>query len=264
MKKKSMKRKLCILFFCIVSLLSFAACNYNEAKKEADEKLKQYKPAFEQAVKNAYGDDAKLTNVKCSVDAHTNDAFQTTFYARDLQGTLKLDGRSYRVFYDELHDSITDNVHTEDINKEILNGLPFDNSVIIESSIGEMYLDPSIDTLDKLLASQDVYICVYITTTEDLSGITVDDPDNDPFFKKFKDSPYNSRITVKAACLRDKSSSGQVIYKMNELYFTGDDHPEVYYNNEYRDAFEVYGIKNAVEIKYSGENDTGRYISFME
>ena len=89
-----MKRKLCILFFCIVSLLSFAACNYNEAKKEADEKLKQYKPAFEQAVKNAYGDDAKLTNVKCSVDAHTNDAFQTTFYGIKNAVEIKYSGEN--------------------------------------------------------------------------------------------------------------------------------------------------------------------------
>lgn len=256
-------KKIVFIVLGVLCILLIVSCGYNEAKQKADEKLKKYKPAFEQAVKDAYGKDAKLTNVKCDVNGYTDGAFQTSFSASGLEGTLKLNGSSYKVYYNDLDNSIVDNVHSEAINNEIRNALPFDSSKYIDVRMNELYLDPSIDSLDKYLESDNIRIDVFITTTEDMSNYKTVDVDSNTVFKKIKDNDCG--LNIKAACLNDKSRSDALLLNIKTLDFSSDSHPKANDSSgKSKDAFDVYGIKNVIVIDYPNGNMFGNIISYME
>lgn len=253
------------VFFVLVllCLISITSCGLSEGKKKADEKLKKYKPAFEQAVKDAYGEDAKLTHVKCDVDAYTDGVFRTTYYAKGLEGTLKLGGNSYKVYYDDVKNSISDNVHSAAIIEEIKNMLPFDASKFIDVKTSIQYLDPSIDLLDKYLESGNERIDIFITTTEDLAGYKTMDVESISTFKKVKDS--NDSLNIKVVCLNDKTRSDALMLNIKALDFSLGEHPKATdAAGTAKDAFEVYKIKNAIEIDYPDGNMLGNVLSYME
>ena len=256
-------KRIVFIILGVLCILSLGSCGYSEAKKKADEKLKKYKPAFEKAVKDAYGEDAKLTNVKCDVDGYTDGAFQTSFSTGGLEGTLKLNGNNYKVYYHDLDNSIVDNVHSDVINDEIKSALPFDSSKYIDVRMNELYLAPSIDSLDKYLESENVRIDIFITTTEDMSGYKTMDPDSNAVFGKIKDN--DCRLNIKVACLSDKSRSDALLLNIKTLDFSGDTHPTANDSSgNSRDAFDVYNIKNVIEIDYPGGNMFGNVITYME
>ena len=256
-------KRIIFLLLGVLCILSLVSCGYSEAKKKADEKLKKYKPAFEQVVKDAYGEDAKLTNVNCDVDGYTDGAFQTTFSADGLEGTLKLNGNKYKVYYHDLDNTIVDNVHSDVINDEIKSALPFDSSKYIDVRMNELYLDPSIDSMDKYLESENVRIDVLITTTEDMSGYKTIDVDSNPVFRKIKDNGCG--LNIKVACLNDKSSSDALLLNIKTLDFSGDEHPKANDSSgKLKDAFEVYDIKNVIVIKYPDGDMLGNIITYME
>ena len=258
-------KKLTLLFLCILCLLSLSSCGYSEAKKEAREKVKKYKAAFEQAVKDAYGEDAKLTNVKSSVDANTNGIdFSTTFYSTGLEGTIKLNGESYKAFYDEINDKIIDNVHSDIITNELMSSLPFDDSKYIKATISELYLDPSIDSYDEYVESQYACLDIRITTTEDLSSYKNIDIEAIPAMKKVEESETGGDISIKIVSLNSKSKSDSVHAHFSELYFDGDSHPTVQDNSGTKDAFVVYDINNAIEVVYPGEFIDGSHLAYMD
>ena len=68
-----------IFLFCLISLVSCGAPS--EVKQEAEERLKKYKPIFEQKVKDVYGSDAKLKNVKCDVNTNVGSPVPSVSYS---------------------------------------------------------------------------------------------------------------------------------------------------------------------------------------
>lgn len=59
-------------------------------KQEAKERLEKYKPIFEQKVKDVYGSDAKLKNVKCDVNTYVGSPVPSVSYSANeyLTGTV--------------------------------------------------------------------------------------------------------------------------------------------------------------------------------
>ena len=68
-----------LLLLCLISLVSCGASS--EVKQEAKERLEKYKPIFEQKVKDVYGSDAKLKNVKCDVNTNVSSPVPSVSYS---------------------------------------------------------------------------------------------------------------------------------------------------------------------------------------
>lgn len=224
-------------------------------KKDAGE----IHPAFEQAVREAYGGDVKLKNVKCPVDAYTNDVFSTTFTANDLIGKITLDGTEYNVKYDWHSSRLTDDVHSQSIADSVIGSLPFDSSLYLKTDCPLPMLDPATDSLEKLAASgENVRFKIVIITTEDMSAYQSVDYLQIPEIETIAESS-NCNIYITVACLAENnpSQAKALLFDISKggVHFDSGDHPERYDDRGSKDVFEVYGIKNVLYVDFAnGQN----------
>lgn len=241
-------------------ILSLASCGYSDARQKAREKTEKYGPAFEQAVKETYGDDVEVRGMTCSVDAYTDGAFQTSYYAKPLTGRIKLDGVSYKVQYDDLSHTLYDNVHSDAIAGEVIGSLPFDGSKYIKQSCPVPMLEAGIDSLDKLIGSGvNVRFNVSIVTAEDTAPYKDTDFLAIPELKKIAESS-SCDIFITVACLERKSAA-QAKSLLNaistgKVHFSSGTHPDISTRKGPVDVFEKYDIKNVLYIDFANGQNT--------
>ena len=151
-----------------------------------------------------------------------------------------------------------------------MDALPFDSTKYIDTEVNLPYLEPSIDSLNKYIASGNAYITIRITTTEDLFVYKDYDLESIDVFRRMKDAERNSYspiVRIKIASLTDVKKSDRVIEEMLSGLFTfrEDKHPQVFVpeSEHFEDAFEAYDIRDALEIVYPA-NDNNESIAFME
>ena len=254
-----------IFLFCLISLVSCGAPS--EVKQEAEERLKKYKPIFEQKVKDVYGSDAKLKNVKCDVNTNVGSPVPSVSYSANkyLTGTISISGRNYDANYDTLKDRMIDNVHTEDICSSVINALPFDSDKFIQvkyiDSVGyEPKFESEVDSLEKAADSDFGNIITFVViTSEDLSSFKEDDFKDIPELQTITNSK-NMSGTIKIVSIKDKSKASSLMGKIRDLNFSYDTHPMVYDSSGNKDAFDVYGIRNAISIKLNPGNLVYNYM----
>ena len=251
--KKAIKAIILLINILVFSL--FTACGpSDEMRNEAKDRVKQYTPDFEAKVEEAYGKNAKLSDVKCDIIANTNGIdFKTTYSIGTMYGTINIDGKKYRANYDHLSNTFVDNVHSGTIYKELLECLPFDSSKYIDTKFRELYLPPEIDSFEKYISlnpdenkNATFRQVIYITTTENLSSYKNTDFDNISEIKKLNESI--GFFTLKIVCLNDKSKSSSIMSQMDSIHFEySDTHPKVQVGNTSKDVFDEYDIKNVIE-----------------
>ena len=84
-------------------------------------------------------------------------------------------------------------------------------------------------------------------------------------FKKLKDSNESGSIILKVVCIKDNSKSGSLLNNLKKsLWFSGSKHPTVSVGNETYDAFDYYGIQNALDISYPGTHMDGTHVAYMD
>ena len=240
-------------------VLSLASCGYSDARQKAKERMEKYGPAFEQAVRDAYGDDVEIRGMNSPVDGHTDGAFQTSFTSGPLTGRIKLDGKNYKVQYNDLSHTLSDNVHSDAIAGEVIASLPFDASKYIKKSCPLPMLEADIDSLSKLVASEnDVRFRVSIVTTEDMSSYKDKDFLADPKIKEIAESD-RCRIDITVACL-ERRSTAQAKSLLNavstgKVHFSSGTHPNISTRKGPRDVFTEYDLKNVLYIDFvNGQN----------
>ncbi|MBO4877410.1 MAG: hypothetical protein J5501_05335 [Ruminococcus sp.] len=240
-------------------VLSLASCGYSDARKKAEEKMEKYGPAFEQAVRDAYGDDVEIRGMRSSVDGYTDGAFQTSFSAGALTGRIKLDGKTYKVQYNDLSHTLYDNVHSDAIAGEVIDSLPFDASKYIKKSCPLPMLESDIDSLSKLVSSgTGVRFKVAIVTTEDMSSYKDKDFLAIPKIKEITESD-SCNICITVACL-ERRSAAQAKSLLNAIaignvHFSSGTHPNISTRKGPKDVFEEYDLKNVLYIDFAnGQN----------
>jgi hypothetical protein len=254
-----------ILFFCLIFLVSCGAPS--EVKQEAKERLEKYKPIFEQKVKDVYGSDAKLKNVKCDVTTYVGSPVPSVSYSANkyLTGTINLNGRNYDASYDTLKNCMIDNVHTEDICSSVINALPLNSDKFIQvkyiDSVGyEPKFKSEVDSLEKAAESDEGNIITFVViTSEDLSSFKEDDFTDIPELQTITNSK-NLSGTIKIVSIKDQSKASSLSGKIRDLNFSYDTHPMVYDSSGNKDAFDVYGIRNTISIKLNPGNLVYNYM----
>lgn len=259
-----------ILINILVFSLLIACGPSDEMKNQAEERVKQYTPAFEAKVEEAYGKNAKLSEVKCDIIGNTSGIdFSTSYSIGTMYGTINIDGNKYRANYDYLSNTFVDNVHSEAVYKELIECLPFDSSKYIDTKFNELYLPPEIDSFEKYISlnpdenkNATFRQIIYITTTEDLSSYKNTDFDNISEIKKLIDSDGVGFFTLRIVCLNDKSKSASIMSKMDSIHFEyADKHPKVQIGKETKDVFDAYDIKNAIEYPNKFQEN---HVMFMD
>ncbi len=261
-----MKKFTTILFiFFLISLVSCGAPP--DVKQEAQDRLKQYKPLFEQKVEEVYGSDARLKKVKCDVTTYVGSPVPSVSYSADnyLTGTISISGRNYDAIYLTYENRMIDNVHTEDICSSVTDALPLDHDKFILvkyiSSVGfEPMFESEVDSLEKAAESDEGNIITFvIITSEDLSVFKEDDFTDIPELQTITNSK-NLSGNIKIVSVKDKSMASSLSGKIRDLNFSYDTHPMVYNSNGNKDAFDVYGIRNAISIELNPDNLVYNYM----
>ena len=239
-----------LFVFCMFTLTSCG--NYREAKRESKQKIKRYKQDLIQGVKEAYGDDVKVKNIKSGIDVKLGEVVPEPYFTSyAVEGTFELNGKKYNVYYDEKEQTIKDTVHTGTIREAMMDELPFDKSKYLKyKCAGNFeYLTPDIDTLEELLDSGYVFFNIYIVTTEDLSVYENYDIKSLPIYNKLEESKESGCLKMHIACVDDTSRYSLLLSDMERgMWFNGREHPTVREDGEDIDAFEYYGIKNTLDI----------------
>ena len=254
-----------ILFICLISLVSCGAPS--DVKKEAQERLEKYKPIFEQKVEDVYGSDARLKKVKCDVTTNVSSPVPSVSYSANnyLTGTISFRGRNYNAIYLTYENCMIDNVHTEDICSSVIDALPLDSDKFIQvkyiSSVGfEPMFESEVDSLEKAAESDRGNIISFVViTSEDLSAFKEDDFTDIPTLQTITNSK-NLSGNIKIVSIRDKSKASSLSGKIRDLNFSYDTHPMAYSNNGDKDAFDVYGIRNAISINLNPGNLVYNYM----
>ncbi len=254
-----MKKFTTIILLCLISLASCGAPS--DVKQEARDRLKEYKPLFEQKVEDVYGSDARLKKVKCDVTTYVGSPVPSVSYSANtyLSGTISLSGGNYDAIYLTYENRMIDTVHTEDICSSVTDALPLDPDKFIQvkyiSSVGfEPMFESEVDSLEKAAESDEGNIITFvIITSEDLSAYKEDDFADIPELQMITNSKSLSG-NIKIVSIKDKSMASSLCGKIRDLNFSYDTHPMVYNNNGDKDAFDVYGIRNAISIKLNPGN----------
>ena len=248
-----------LLSVCLISLVSCGAPS--EVKQEARERLEKYKPVFEQKVKDVYGSDAALKKVKCAVNMTVGSPVPSVSYSANdyLTGTISFGGGNYDAIYLTSEKRMIDTVHTEAICSSVIDALPLDSGkfflVKYISPVGyEPMFDSEIDSLEKAAESDEGSIITFVViTSEDLSTYREDDFADIPELQTIKNSKGLSG-NIKIISVKDKNKASSLSGKIRELDFSYGAHPMVYSNSGDKDAFDVYGIRNAITIKVNPGN----------
>ena len=254
-----------ILFLCLISLVSCGAPS--DVKQEAQKRLEKYKPVFEQKVEEVYGSDARLKKVKCDVTTSVGSPVPSVSHSANdyLTGTISLNGRNYDAIYLTNEKRMMDTVHTEDICGSVVNALPLDSDKIIQvkyiSSVGyEPMFESGVDSLEKAVESEGGNIISFVViTSEDLSAFKEDDFINIPELQTITSSG-NLSGNIKIVSIKDKSKASSLSGKIRDLNFSYDNHPMVYSSSGDKDAFDVYGIRNAISINLKPNNLVYNYM----
>ena len=171
----------------------------------------------------------------------------------------------YDANYDTLKDSMIDNVHTEDICSSVINALPLDSDKFIQvkyiDSVGyEPKFESEVDSLEKAADSDFGNIITFVViTSEDLSSYKEDDFKDIPELQTIMNSK-NMSGTIKIVSIKDKRKASSLTGKIRDLNFSYDTHPMVYDSSGNKDAFDVYGIRNAISIKLNPGNLVYNYM----
>ena len=254
-----------LLLFCLISLVSCGASS--DVKQEAKDRLKKYKPVFEQKVEDVYGSDAKLKKVKCDVNTTVGSPVPSVSHSANdyLTGKISLNGKNYDAIYLTYEDCMLDTVHTEDICNSVIDALPLDSDKFIEAkyldSAGyEPMFESEVDSLKKAAESdRGNRISFVVITSEDLSAYKENDFVNIPEFQTITNSK-NLSGNIKIVSIKDKSKASSLSGKIRDLNFTYDTHPKVYDSSGDKDAFDVYGIRNAITLELNPDDLVYNYM----
>ena len=248
-----------IFLFFLIFLVSCGAPS--NVKQEAKERFEKYKPIFEQKVEEVYGSDARLKNAKCNVTTYVGSPVPSVSHSANkyLSGTISLNGRNYDASYDTLKNRMIDNVHTEDICGSVIDALPLDTDKFFQvkyiNSVGyEPMFESGVDSLEKAAESDSGNIISFVViTSEDLSAYKEDDFTDIPELQTITSSG-NLSGNIKIVSVKDKSKASSLSGKIRDLNFSYDNHPMVYNSSGDKDAFDVYGIRNAIAIDLNPGN----------
>lgn len=259
-------KTVCILIVCLVWSLVLVSCGVpDDVMREARDKVARYTPSFKQRVEDAYGKDAKLTDIKCEIDRVGSSpvpklSYKTRSY---LSGTIKIDGKKYDAIYQYDTDTVYDTVHTADICREIIKSLPVDSSRfygvrIIDSNLDYPRFRAGVDCIDNAAAAGSVYspLRIYIVTTENLSNLKTFNLESISEMKKIaKSDSFDCSITI-VSC-KDKSRISSLMGAVQDIQFYSSGHPEmVSKSGSTEDVFDYYGIRCVIRYNYAyGANE---------
>ena len=102
-------------------------------------------------------------------------------------------------------------------------------------------------------------ITFVVITSEDLSSYKEDDFKDIPELQTIMNSK-NMSGTIKIVSIKDKRKASSLTGKIRDLNFSYDTHPMVYDSSGNKDAFDVYGIRNAISIKLNPGNLVYNYM----
>ncbi len=184
-----------ILLVCVLCL---TGCEWWDARKQANQYVKQYSKTFKEQIKDTYGKDAKLKNIKCGVyTSGTSPVPSISFHACGaLTADLIINKNSYYAEYQFSTNTLSTDVHLKDIVDEFISYMPVDSEKIfywdaVSSSRFKLTFEPSVKSLSDL---SEIDMGIYIITTEDLSNVQEDDFKNLDIFDTFDNINYSFHI----------------------------------------------------------------------
>ncbi|HAG04537.1 MAG TPA: hypothetical protein DCG28_03760 [Lachnospiraceae bacterium] len=252
-----MKKTIIQICTLIMILLAFVGCSApEEVKKEADDRLQQYSPMFEEKVRLIYGNEAKLENIECPTLMNIGSPVPDVTHSasKTLTAKLKYKGASYDAYYDPVTDTLYDTIYADEICNFLLDCLPIDKSQVLfskytDASFETPFFEAGTDTFEKA-ALQKNSLLFNIITKEDLSAFKDYDFSELPVFKTLNDAEMFCSFTV--VSLKDESQLSTLKGKIHELDFSTEGHPDIYVSETrtFEDVFKQCHIQSSLKMYY--------------
>ncbi|MBP0973381.1 MAG: hypothetical protein J5851_05675 [Oscillospiraceae bacterium] len=249
-------KPLCMALPLLCAGLLLTGCSApDEVKQEASNRLAAYEKSFTDGVTAAYGDSAKLKSVECPVEMNVGSPVPEVSYkaAQDLTGKIVLNGKTYDATYLTASGTVTDTVHTEQICKELTDALPIDQTkvlatVVTDNAFEEPQFKAGAETLDQVMTPDNtVCLIVSVITSEDLTSYQTADLNSIPALRSLYSNSKFCKVSI--VSLKDTDRLSELKGSIQELNFSySSNHPDVYVNGDYVDAFEHFHIRNTIAL----------------
>lgn len=182
----------------LVCILCLTGCEWLDARKQANQYVKQYSKTFEDKIKATYGKDAKLKSIDCAVYTRgTSPVPSISFNACGaLTAKLILDNHTYYAEYQWDTDTLKSDVYSKNIAEEFISYMPVDAEKIFywdvtDSNRRKITFEPSVKSISDL---SEISMSIYVITTEDLSNVQEEDFKNLDVFDSFEYVNYSFHV----------------------------------------------------------------------
>ena len=258
-----------LLFSIVLSLTMLTGCGAPpEMVEEADNIKAENLPKFEQAVKDVYGKDAELINVKCGVELNIGSPVPNATYSlpTTMEGQIELPDKRGKAIYKIDSGAMYDNVNTSNILDSFLDQLPYNKEEIVtktflDSSSNFPMFKSGLTTYDEVLNTPNSmyssYPRLYMTTLEDLSAYKDIDINNLDVHKKMYSSAYPINyvlcgVTVESKAMLLDNDFTKIQFNYKELPYyeirSGEEEQE--------DVMKKFGITSYITYNYFHPEDS--------
>lgn len=243
------------LVFC--TLLSGCGAS-KELKQKAKEVLNENKSTVEEKVKQAYGEDAQVFNLKCKVESYGGSPVPSISYgvSDNITGKMLVNSKVYSLYYNIERGEIYDSVNISKISNDIIAEFPIDSSyvydcVFIDSNRSEPKFISGIDSFENLanygdMSQVSLYgnaFWMYIFTTEDISKYSEYDFS---LLTKIINPNFRCNYTIIQLDNTNQGTISQLKASLDSIDFSYDK-PINYKTNI--DALKQFNIKRTINIK---------------
>lgn len=259
-------KRICIklLTVFIPAMLIFSyGCVPGRVKKQANANKKQYEGAFIQKVENEYGPGYTLSDIEGEIYWDNWDFRVIPGYEAgdSLTGKLEHNGEIYDIEYNFMADTLRTNANHREIIDDLANTMGLDSSKITYGCFFDPYdvqpmLNSDIHTVDEVLKEYAGLhnLRFYIVTEEDVSELEFFD--YSPFLARVADIFLEYDFSVYIFSSDDFTDLEHFKENCNKIgpWYDGKKHPEVEYNGESKDVFDIYNLQGLTRVFYSKES----------
>ncbi|MDL2300509.1 hypothetical protein LJC01_02560, partial [Clostridiaceae bacterium OttesenSCG-928-D20] len=228
-----------------------SGCMSSEERQKASQLERNFSKAFKASVKETYGKSAKLSSIKADTDISGGTVWPSFKLKINgvLNGTVKLDGESFKAKYGTVNGTLSVQRNNEKIKQSIYEmfeplGLDIVDLEIVNSSYDIYYLPEEVDTFEKMLETER-HFTIQMFVRRDLSELRWED------FESIRDGYSKGKIKIYQ--LENYPSGGierKMFNRLRPIDFSTDA-PRYYStaDKEYVDAIDFFGIETVVTIK---------------